>query len=471
MEKYIKIFKNLGILTIGQFSSKILVFLLVPLYTSVLTTEEYGAYDFILTTINLLLPIITLNIAVSSQRFLLNHECDESQIVKVSFKYTFIGIAIAFLFVLANYFLKFSDIILDYSFGFFLLFFFMSLNIVLVDIAIGTEQIKYVSVSGVLSTFTTIVLCILLLVVVRMGLIGYFIANIVGMASQTSYLLVKLKIIKMLKEKTGTSPNLEKEMLNFSRPQIANNISWWINNAADRYVLIWFWGVGINGIYSVAYKIPAIINMLGGIFAQATGVSIIKNFDAEDKDNFFSNIYKAYNVFLVLTCSVLIILTRVIARMMYANDFYVAWKFAPFLLIASVFGALAGYVGNTFSATYAAKEFAMSTVIGAFVNIILNFLLVPFWGAIWAAVATLISYCVIWILRFYHMRKFIKADIKIARDVIAYVLLTMQGVVVNITAIATVGQYAINMILLVILLIIFRDDLSLVIKSIKRVKK
>ena len=54
--------KNTGLLTISNFSSKLLVFLLVPLYTSVLTTEEYGIFDMVQTTISLLLPILTINI-------------------------------------------------------------------------------------------------------------------------------------------------------------------------------------------------------------------------------------------------------------------------------------------------------------------------------------------------------------------------------------------------------------------------
>ena len=56
------LFKNLGILTIGNFSSKILVFLLVPLYTSVLSTYEYGIYDLVISTVSLLYPLLTLNI-------------------------------------------------------------------------------------------------------------------------------------------------------------------------------------------------------------------------------------------------------------------------------------------------------------------------------------------------------------------------------------------------------------------------
>ena len=63
MKGYKYLFKNIGLLTISQFGTKILVFLLVPLYTSVLSTSEYGTYDLFVTTINLLVPIVTLNLS------------------------------------------------------------------------------------------------------------------------------------------------------------------------------------------------------------------------------------------------------------------------------------------------------------------------------------------------------------------------------------------------------------------------
>ena len=53
--------KNIGLFTIGSFGSKILSFLLVPLYTAVLTTTEYGSVDLITSTASLLTPILLLS--------------------------------------------------------------------------------------------------------------------------------------------------------------------------------------------------------------------------------------------------------------------------------------------------------------------------------------------------------------------------------------------------------------------------
>ena len=82
MSKSSYLIKNMGILTISNFSSKILVFLLVPLYTSVLSTKEYGTYDLAVSTATLLYPILTLNIVDAVMRFLMDKESDKKAVIE-----------------------------------------------------------------------------------------------------------------------------------------------------------------------------------------------------------------------------------------------------------------------------------------------------------------------------------------------------------------------------------------------------
>ena len=68
-KQYAELVKNTGILTIANFSSKILGFLLVPFYTSILSTEEYGITDLIFSTVQLIVPIFTMNVSDAVLRF------------------------------------------------------------------------------------------------------------------------------------------------------------------------------------------------------------------------------------------------------------------------------------------------------------------------------------------------------------------------------------------------------------------
>lgn len=61
--------KNTLLFTISSFGSKILAFLLVPFYTNILSTEEYGTVDLVTTTSSLLLFVVTLCIADAVMRF------------------------------------------------------------------------------------------------------------------------------------------------------------------------------------------------------------------------------------------------------------------------------------------------------------------------------------------------------------------------------------------------------------------
>ena len=79
--------KNMGILTLANFSSKLLSFLLVPLYTGVLSTEEYGIYDLVVSTVSLAYPILTLNIVDSVMRFCMDKSYEKMAVVTIGTKF------------------------------------------------------------------------------------------------------------------------------------------------------------------------------------------------------------------------------------------------------------------------------------------------------------------------------------------------------------------------------------------------
>ena len=95
-------------------------------------------------------------------------------------------------------------------------------------------------------------------------------------------------------------------------------------------------GVAVNGIYSIAYKIPSIVEVFQSIFLQAWQITAVTSFNDDDKEIFFSRIYTTYNLLMVLLCSIIIIMIKYIAGIMFAYEFYGAWVFVPILLLANV---------------------------------------------------------------------------------------------------------------------------------------
>lgn len=464
MGKYKYLAKNIGLLTLSSFATKLLSFFLVPLYTNILTTTEYGTYDLFNTTIGILLPILTLNIQSAVMRFALDKKYSREALVSVSMKYLISSSLIVVVMLGINYYFGLSTTVKDYSIFFFLMYFTQALSGIVLAYIRGIDKIAVLSVSSVIASVVTITCNILFLVTFKLGLNGYFLANIIGPIVQCSYLAIKAGMPQNTHLKTKYDSEKE-EMTSYSKPLIANDIAWWVNGASDKYVVTFFCGLAENGIYSVASKIPSILNIFQSIFSQAWTLSAVKDFDSEDKNGFFANTYKAYNCLMVLICSAIIVADKILAKMLYAKDFYIAWKYVPWLTIAIVFGSLSGYLGGVFSAVKNSKIFAKSSMIGAITNIVLNLIFTPFMGPLGAAIATAICYAIVWAIRFYQSKNYIRFEVNITRDIVSYIVLCIQAVVLILVS-SNKALYIILICLFLVEFIIYIKDIKMLINKI-----
>lgn len=458
MSGYRSFARNVGILTIASFSTKIMSLLLVPLYTRVLTTSEYGAYDLVNNAIAVLIPILTQNIVDSILRFSIDKDVDNSQVIRIGLKHFGISLLPLIVMLGANSILGVSAELNELAPFVLLIYVGQCLANILLFYARGLNRFADVAISSVLTSFVVIGCNIVFLVLLGWGLTGYFIANAIGPVLQVVYLFLRLEIFRI--RPARIDKKLEREMLSFGRPIMANNIAWWVNNLSDRFVVTLFWGVAANGIYAVAFKIPMALSVIQGIVGQAWTVSAVEEFDPDDKRGFFANIYSLYNCIMVLMCTVIIALDRIIANFLFANDFFQAWRYVPFLTISMIFGAMAGFVGGVFQAVKDAKELARSTVVGALANIILNLLTVPVIGPIGSAAATAVSYWLVWHLRMRAVRKYIRLRITIGRDYAAYVLLIIQSILLFVTQSRLSLLYGLQAACVVVIFLMYRKEVG-----------
>ena len=468
MAGYRSFAKNVGLLTLANFGTKILSFLLVPLYTSVLTTNEYGTYDIAVTTIGVLVPLLTQNVVDAVLRFSMDKNVDKGGVLSIGIKHFLISLVPVVLVLIANSVFGVSPVLVELSPLVLLLYVSQALSGIVLYYVRGINRFTDIAGSSVMCSALIIGCNIVFLVVFQWGLSGYFLANIVGPLLQCVYLLMRLKL-------HGVNPfrvdkQLEHEMLIYSRPMMANSISWWVTNVSDRYVVTFFCGVAANGIYSVASKIPSILSIVQTVVGQAWTISAVEEFDPEDSNGFFSNMYAAYNCAMVVVCSFIIACNLLLARILYAKEFYAAWQYAPFLTISIVFGALAGYVGGVLAAVKDSKEFARSSVVGAVVNIALNILTVPFIGALGAAVATFVSYWVTWFMRVQKLKSYMRIRINIIRDYVSYALLVLQAVLFF-TPLSLVAVHSCEAVLVVIIVVLYRREVFAVLRKGRSVVK
>ena len=418
---------NIALFSISNFVSKILVFLLVPLYTGVLTTYEYGIADILQVTMLLLVPALTVNMGEAALRFGIERSDKRGSILRCGLKYVLrADVLVAVLCLIGTVLV--NDEIKWYLVLFIFLFAANSLYEYLVLFFQGSEKVPVVVIGSISSTLLMIVSNLIFLLVLKTGLSGYVFAQVIAYAAASAIMLIMgIRGDKTIDFKEDRE--LSDEMLKYGKPLLLYSTGSWVNNAADRYIVAGICGSAANGVYGVSYKIPAILMVFQRIFAQAWQMSATKSYKDENSDEFFSGMYRAYNAFMVIGCAGLILIVRLLALILFKKDFYEAWRMVPPLLISVIFGALTGFLGSICLAHKDSKSMGIATGIGAAVNVALNFASVPYFGAMGAAWATAISYFTMYFMAFMIVRRYVKITYNPVKDYAVYILLILESVI------------------------------------------
>lgn len=457
--------KNIGLLITSNFASKILVFLLVPLYTSVLSTSEYGVYDLIISIVYLIYPIFTLNIIDAVMRFCMDKTFSKYDVVSIGIKYVCLSIGLFCAFILLIKKTNVGSILENtekYMLFYYITYVFYQFFL---QLAKGLEKIRDISIAGIISTAIMLISNILFLVILKWGVSGFFLSAILSQLVPVLYFVLRLNFWKYIRS-YNRNKQLEIKMLKYCTPLIFTVLGWWINSAADRVIVTTMCGIGANGLLAISYKIPSIINTLQGVIIQAWQISAIREYDKKNVDSFYAKTFSFSNLFMVLVCAFLIILTKPLAHILYAKEFYVAWKYVPFLLISSVFNCASGFIGPILSAKKDSKNMALSAIYGGTANILLNVFLIDIIGIQGATIATAICSYII----FFYRYKSIKNDFDICclwKLNLSWILLVVLCIL-EICCLAVFFKIAI----VALIIIINRDDLVNIKKNIiKLIKK
>jgi len=294
----------------------------------------------------------------------------------------------------------------------------------------------------------------LLLVKFNMGLYGYLIAFTVGQVISPIYVFIKAKLYKYIT--ITIDVYTIKRMVIYSMPLILNELAWWINNASDRYIVTWFCGASIGGIYAVSYKIPNILNNVQTVFSQAWSISAIKEFNENDEDGFIGNTYKKYLFIMMISCSLCIFLNKIISKILFSNEFFYAWKYVPPLLVAFVLNGSIRFFGNILTAVKDTKCMSISTLTASIINVIGNIILIPIFGAYIATITTLFSSLVNYIIRIKVINKYISMKYEAYKEYISFLIIFIQMIFATIFS----EKYILQIICMMCLIILNKDTVS-----------
>lgn len=424
MDKYKKLISNTVIFAIGTFSSKILVFLLMPYYTRVLTTEELGTGDLVAQAANLLIPLVSLGIVNGIIRFGLDRSAKKSDVLSTGL----IVILAGFLILLPFY--PLVDLIPMTSGYTILLYAYVlasSMRSLFSQFVRVRGYVRLYALDGILSTAMTILFNILFLTVFRLGITGYVLATICADICSSLFLFVTAGLWQYLKFQF-ISRKTAVDMLKYSIPLIPNMVCWWITNTSDKFVVAHYLGQGANGLLTAAYKIPTIITITSTFFLDAWQMSAIT--EDRNRAEFFTRVFRSFCAIVFMAASGLIALSQFIMGFFVGPDFVSAWKYIPFLVLATSFSCFVTFLGSVYTVKKKSLLSMATMVAGAAANLILNILLTPIWGINGAALATFVSYVLVFTLRCFNVRQYIKMDLNLPRIILCTLLLFAQSLII-----------------------------------------
>lgn len=452
--RWTRLASNTLIFTVGKFVSKLIVIFMLPFYTSYLTSAEYSTSDLITNLCNLLIPIACLGVSEGIFRGAASKNVDKESFFTNGTLLMLIGsvvfLVLSPLLSLFKYFTGYIWLIIIYVLA-------SNIHSVCSQYVCAIGRTKLFAVQGVINTMLTVLLNILFLVGFDMGINGYVLSIALADFLSTVFLVFTARLYRAFIPKK-TDRRVMGELLRFCLPLIPSTVFWWITGVSDRYMVAYLCSDAENGLYAAAYKIPTLLTYVVVIFNDAWKLSAVaESDDREQCAKFYSGVFKYYIAVMFAGGAILAVGAQIFANILFAESYFSAWVYIPILSAATVYTALDTFLG---SAYFTVKKTGMSfwtSLIGAAVNIALNVLLIPTYGAIGASVATYVSYFIVFIIRALTMHRFIPFKMYPVRLIINTVLITAIAVVMTQWGSNTWGVLASCAILLVSLVINGRD--------------
>lgn len=412
--------KNTVIYMIGNLGSKILQVLILPLLTAVLLTEEYGYYDLIVTTINLITPIATLQLVEAMFRYLFGGSEEEKRVTISSVTAALVVGMTILAAVIAL--IQMFGIDLKYPFLIYLNYITNILFDYMQKIARCQQRNSLVAVSGVINTSVMLAVEAMALLVFKMRVDGMLLANCVSYFVAVLYLEYKLRIEEYLSI-AAVNVKRVKELLEYSLPLVPNSVCWWVVSACDRYVISFFLSISANGIYSIAGKFSQMLSMITSVFQMAWQESSIIESDKATRDEFYTKAFDSYMRFLLSGYVVLLPIIRLAMPFLVAEEYRIGYLYNPLLLLGAVFSAFSQFYGSAYLAFKKTGGALSTTIIAAIINVTVGACLISKIGLYAPALGTTCAFLAQWLLRANQMKDYFR--VKINTKVLSFMAPTM----------------------------------------------
>ena len=387
--------------TISNFIVKGLAFITMPIFTRIMTADDVGMFSNLIAWFNILAIIATFELysSVSIARFDFKNDLN-----KYISSNLFLGSLITLIFYIIV--LVFHDFFIEL-----MMIDFKTLNIMFIYLlvypAIQMFQIKnqvkynykpivFVTLSNALiSSIASIVLTLIFVNKLNGRIIGYFTPMIIISFVVYIYLMFEGKSI---------NKKYWSYALKISFPLILHLLAGYLLSSVDKIMITKMVSSHANALYSVAYTISQVIAILWMSMNNAWSPWAYEKMDNKEYDSLFKN-SKPYLIFFLIVVFLFMLVAPELLLIMGGNEYLETKYVIPPVMIGYVFQFVYSLYVNIEFYHKKQKNIAFGTIIACVINIILNYILIPWFGYIAAAYTTLIGYISLYVIHYIFVKK------------------------------------------------------------------
>ena len=420
-----KLLKNLGIYALGNISSKLIMFILVPVYSFFISPDELGRYDIFFMCVTVLLPIVSLQLRDGTFRFLVDTDDEERRKKVVTFSLK----TLVRNFIVCAGAGAILSFVLDAKYLWYVIGFAASLSLyeVIVQAVRGLGHTKAFAGAGILTSFLICGITLPLVAVFEIGIDGIFIGNIAARLIVIALIELRLHLFSRYFVPQLHDRALGREILGFSVPLVVVTLLLWGLSSSNRFFIQHFVGYSENGLFSVAQKFAAILETLALIFYQAWQETAIKQYDDSDRNAFYSRILNIYIWFLTLLVVVVSYGVNLLYGWIVSAEYQESRFYLYPLLSSSMLVSLCFFYDVGYQCVKKTVRELPGLVIALAISLAGNFFFVQSWG-VYGILATLnLSYLVLIAIRIADTKKYIRLTLT-WRSFLSMAVLVAAGV-------------------------------------------
>lgn len=397
------LFKNTGIIAIGQISTKIVNFLLLPLYTALLSTEEYGLIDLLTTYSSLISVVIGLQMSQAIFRFLVTCRDDEQRLKEIT-STVLLETGLVFLGYIIIFTLIHPFITNPYKW-YLLIYVIASIYLqTAAGIARGLGKNGVYATGNFISALVIILLNVLFIAVMGLGVGAMLVAYVVGPFIGGSYIMISTRIWKYICFKSANKKDM-KMVMNYALPLVPNELSWTVIHTSDRMIISSFLSVAVNGLIAVAAKISTIYTTFFSIFNTSWTEQVVLHYKDEGGPEYICEMFDNMVTFFASIAIGIIACIPFVFSLMVNQAFEEAYGLIPWYMIAVFFNAVIGMISAIYLIENETKKVAVSTMIAAAINVAVDLLLVKVIGMYAAPVSSICGYMAMSFWRLWDVNK------------------------------------------------------------------